>query len=114
MWKHFYEEAARKTATRLLATRLPLSNPSMEALAEAATRDQEAQFEELGKPAGRTEFEDVTYVSPEKPVNFEDFQAVPEKKVSQNRLCVAARGQVRSVFRSGERDHDRERENGVH
>jgi len=67
MWSHFYEEAARKTAIRILAKRLPLSNPGMEVLAEAAAHDQEVELE--AAPAGRLELDEP--------------QAVPEKKVRE-------------------------------
>jgi hypothetical protein len=45
----------RKTAIRILAKRLPLSNPGMEALAEVVERDAQAEFEP--EPAGRLELE---------------------------------------------------------
>jgi len=55
MWSKFYEEAWKKTAIRILAKRLPLSNPGMEALAEVVERD--AQEHSKPGPAGRLELE---------------------------------------------------------
>lgn len=65
MWTHFHEEAWKKTAIRILAKRLPMSNPGMEALAEVIERDQDAEMERA--PAGRLELEDVTLVPELKP-----------------------------------------------
>jgi len=39
MWKKFWEEGWRKTPIRVLSKRLPLTNPELEALAEAIERD---------------------------------------------------------------------------
>jgi recombination protein RecT len=58
MWTSFHEEAWKKTAIRILAKRLPISNPGMEALAEVIERDAQAEMEP--EPAGRLEFEDVS------------------------------------------------------
>jgi recombination protein RecT len=49
MWREFWEEAWKKTAIRLLAKRLPLSNPGMEALAEVIERDAQADADPSGK-----------------------------------------------------------------
>ncbi|MCU1316966.1 MAG: RecT protein [Candidatus Acidoferrum typicum] len=53
MWSKFHEEAWRKTAIRILAKRLPLSNPRMEALAEVVERDAHDDMEL--EPTGRLE-----------------------------------------------------------
>jgi recombination protein RecT len=60
MWSKFHEEAWKKTAIRILAKRLPLSNPGMEALAEVVERDAKSEIEP--EPAGRLEFDDVSFV----------------------------------------------------
>jgi recombination protein RecT len=60
MWSKFWEEGARKTAIRILAKRLPMSNPGMEALAEVIEKD--AQVEMEPEPAGRLELEEVPFV----------------------------------------------------
>ena len=65
MWTSFHEEAWKKTAIRILAKRLPISNPGMEALAEVIERDAQAETEL--EPAGRLEFEDVSFVPGSKP-----------------------------------------------
>ena len=65
MWTSFWEEAWKKTAIRILAKRLPLSNPGMEALAEVVERDAQAEMEP--EPAGRLEFEDMPFVPGSKP-----------------------------------------------
>jgi recombination protein RecT len=83
MWTQFHEEAWRKTPTRILAKRLPLTNPGMEALAEAVARDKETEIEPEERPMGRLEFEEVAPVSAEKPANFEDMRAIPEKKARE-------------------------------
>lgn len=75
MWRDFHEEAWKKTAIRILAKRLPLSNPGMEALAEVIERDARADMD--AEPAGRLELEDVPYVPGLKPVR-EIAPAVPE------------------------------------
>lgn len=46
MWKKFWEEGWRKTPIRLLAKRLPLTNPGMEKLAEAIDKDATSDLEE--------------------------------------------------------------------
>jgi recombination protein RecT len=45
MWKSFWEEGARKTAIRVLAKRLPQTNPAMERLAEIVQKDADAELE---------------------------------------------------------------------
>lgn len=55
MWSKFHEEGWKKTAIRILAKRLPLSNPGMEALAEVIERDARTEMEP--EPAGRLELE---------------------------------------------------------
>lgn len=60
MWSRFHEEAWKKTAIRILAKRLPLSNPGMEALAEVIDRDAATEMESA--PAGRLELEDASFV----------------------------------------------------
>ncbi|GEM_PF-1546909 len=50
MWKTFWEEGWRKTPIRVLAKRLPLTNPGMEKLAEVIERDAEKDAE--ATPAG--------------------------------------------------------------
>jgi recombination protein RecT len=55
MWRDFHEEAWRKTAIRILAKRLPLSSPGMEALAEVIERDAQADAEP--EPSGKLELE---------------------------------------------------------
>jgi recombination protein RecT len=55
MWSKFQEEAWKKTAIRILAKRLPLTNPGMEALAEVIARDAQAEMEP--EPAGRLELD---------------------------------------------------------
>jgi recombination protein RecT len=60
MWTKFHEEGWRKTPIRILAKRLPLTNPGMEALAEVVERDAQAESE--AEPAGRLELEDVSFV----------------------------------------------------
>jgi recombination protein RecT len=55
MWSKFHEEAWKKTAIRILAKRLPLSNPGMEALADVVERDAQKHLEP--EPAGRLELE---------------------------------------------------------
>jgi hypothetical protein len=73
MWTKFWEEAWKKTAIRILAKRLPLSNPGMEGLAEIIERD--AQVEMEPEPAGRLEFEDASFVPGSKP---REIAPVPE------------------------------------
>jgi recombination protein RecT len=72
MWRDFHEEAWRKTAIRILAKRLPLSNPGMEALAEVIERDAQADAEP--EPTGKIELEaDSVLLStkpPEKPAEI--------------------------------------------
>jgi recombination protein RecT len=65
MWREFHEEAWKKTAIRILAKRLPMSNPGMVALAEVIERDAQAEMEP--EPAGRLEFEDISFVPGSKP-----------------------------------------------
>jgi recombination protein RecT len=60
MWTKFHEEAWRKTPIRILAKRLPLSNPGMEGLAEVIDRDARSEIEP--EPAGRLELEEVSFV----------------------------------------------------
>lgn len=60
MWTKFHEEGWRKTPIRILAKRLPLTNPGMEALAEVVERDAQADLE--SEPAGRLELEDASFV----------------------------------------------------
>jgi recombination protein RecT len=60
MWTSFHEEAWKKTAIRILAKRLPISNPGMEALAEVIERDAQAEMEP--EPAGRLEFEHDAFI----------------------------------------------------
>jgi recombination protein RecT len=55
MWTKFHEEAWKKTAIRILAKRLPLSNPGMETLAEVIERDARREMEP--EPSGRLELE---------------------------------------------------------
>lgn len=55
MWREFWEEAWKKTAIRLLAKRLPLASPDMEALAEVIERDAQRDLEP--SPSGKTELE---------------------------------------------------------
>jgi recombinational DNA repair protein RecT len=63
LWTTFWEEALKKTAIRLLAKRLPLSNPGMEALAEVIERDAQADAEP--EPSGKIELEpDSVLLSP--------------------------------------------------
>jgi recombination protein RecT len=50
MWRNFHEEAWKKTAIRILAKRLPMSNPGMEALTEVIEHDARAEMEP--EPAG--------------------------------------------------------------
>lgn len=45
MWKKFWEEGWRKTPIRVLAKRLPLTNPELEVLAEAIERDATQDLE---------------------------------------------------------------------
>src|SRR5262249_35417470 len=59
-WTKFHEEGWRKTPIRILAKRLPLSNPGMEALAEVVERDAETEAEI--QPAGRLELEAESFV----------------------------------------------------
>jgi recombination protein RecT len=63
MWREFHEEAWRKTAIRILAKRLPISNPGMEALAEVIERDSQANLEP--EPAGRLEWEPQSPLMPQ-------------------------------------------------
>jgi recombination protein RecT len=65
MWREFHEEAWKKTAIRILAKRLPMSNPGMETLAEVIEHDAQAEMEP--EPAGRLEFEGVSFVPGSKP-----------------------------------------------
>jgi recombination protein RecT len=66
MWREFWEEAWKKTAIRLLAKRLPLSNPGMVALAEVIERDAQADTEP--EPSGNIELEaDSVLLSPKPP-----------------------------------------------
>lgn len=69
MWSHFWEEAWKKTAIRLLAKRLPLSNPTMEALAEVIERDAKADLEP--EPAGKIEFDDPSLFPQRKPIQID-------------------------------------------
>jgi recombination protein RecT len=55
MWTTFKEEGYKKTPIRNLWKRIPLLNPGMERLAEALTRETEAEIEQ--EPAGRLELE---------------------------------------------------------
>lgn len=54
MWKDFWNEGARKTAIRVLAKRLPHTNPAMEKLAEIVQKDAD---EDLDVPTGAIELE---------------------------------------------------------
>jgi len=65
MWREFHEEAWKKTAIRILAKRLPLSNPGMEALAEVIEKDSQAEMEL--EPAGKLEFEQEGLLPPHMP-----------------------------------------------
>jgi recombination protein RecT len=65
MWREFWEEAWKKTAIRLLAKRLPLSNPGMEALAEVIERDTQAGAEP--EPSGKIELEPDSVLLSAKP-----------------------------------------------
>ncbi len=47
MWKDFWNEGARKTPIRVLAKRLPLTNPGMENLAAAIEKDAQADADPI-------------------------------------------------------------------
>jgi recombination protein RecT len=64
MWATFWEEGYRKTPIRVLWKRLPLTNQSMERLAEAIAR--EADIEAEPEPAGRLEIEPDPITKPPK------------------------------------------------
>jgi recombination protein RecT len=65
MWTKFWEEGWRKTAIRVLAKRLPLTNPQMEKLAEVIAKDEEGELEVL--TAGAVEFEPDSALKVEAP-----------------------------------------------
>jgi recombination protein RecT len=79
MWREFWEEAWKKTAIRLLAKRLPLSNPGMERLAEVIERDAQADADADAEPSGRIELEaDSVLMQPkEKQALTENTQTSP-------------------------------------
>src|SRR5262249_19253172 len=81
MWQKFWEDGWRKTPVRILAKRLPLTKPGMEALAELVERD--AQTELDAQPAGRLELEpDSPIVARETPTSRLSPQQ-PEEKPSE-------------------------------
>jgi recombination protein RecT len=73
MWKTFTDEAWRKTAIRLLAKRLPLTNPNMEKLAEIVEHD--AAKERTEEPSGRLELEAGSPLQAPKPAAAEVSEA---------------------------------------
>jgi recombination protein RecT len=77
MWTHFREEAWRKTAIRILAKRLPLTNPGMEALAEAVEQDSDAE------PIGRIELDPDSVLLTPTPA-AEVPQIAPESRQGDN------------------------------
>lgn len=84
MWRDFPEEAWRKTAIRILAKRLPLSNPGMEALADVIERDTQDHVEQP-PPSGRIELDpDSTLLN----AGGGDQPASPAPVVSQDNAMV--------------------------
>lgn len=65
MWTKFWEEGWRKTAIRVLAKRLPLTNPQMEKLAEVIAKDEEGEIEVL--TPGAVELEPDSVLKAEAP-----------------------------------------------
>lgn len=57
MWKTFWEEGWKKTPLRVLAKRLPMTNPGMEKLAEIVNRDAERDSDPV--IPGRLDIEEV-------------------------------------------------------
>jgi recombination protein RecT len=81
MWREFWEEAWKKTAIRLLAKRLPHSNPGMEALAEVIERD--AQADAGLEPGGKIELEPDSVLLSPKPTG-KVSQIAPETRQGDN------------------------------
>jgi recombination protein RecT len=80
MWREFWEEAWKKTVIRLLAKRLPLSNPGMETLAEVIERDAQGDLD--APPAGKLELESDSVL----------LQAKQKQALTENSQTSAASG----------------------
>jgi hypothetical protein len=92
MWAKFHEEAWKKTAIRILAKRLPLTNPGMEALAEVIERDARTEMEM--EPAGRLELE------PDSPIS-QPCSLQPTEKVHEISSAPEVEGNAVVFFQVG-------------
>jgi hypothetical protein len=81
MWTQFREEGWRKTAIRILAKRLPFSNPGMEALADVIERDAQTDAESV--PNGKLELEPDSVLLKPEPTD-KSQQTFPELEQERN------------------------------
>jgi recombination protein RecT len=91
MWRDFHEEGWRKTAIRILAKRLPLSNPGIEALAEVIQRDAEA--DEEPQPSGKLELEPESVL----------LSSTPAEKAPQIAQGAGQKDNTKVFFEVGEK-----------
>jgi recombination protein RecT len=106
MWSKFREEAWKKTAIRILAKRLPLSNPGMEAWADVIERDANLELEP--EAAGRLELEpDSPMLVPENPTSRLPSLMPAGRKSLGNRADARTRAKCGGICRDRAGHDDR-------